>query len=145
MPVGSVIAWASQTLPDKKYGIWLECNGQQFSSTAYPELYYILGTSVIPDCRGKFLEGADVPNQIIEAGLPNIVGSYADRGFDTDGIASGAFRIGSGMMMRTEHGDSTWHAAHSAYFNAAFSSPIYGKSDTVQPSAVTVKYIIKAK
>lgn len=33
--------------------------------------------------------------------------------------------------------------AHWAYFNASTSNDIYGKSNTVQPSAVAVKMLIK--
>lgn len=55
VPVGFVLVWTSASNPtnlDK----WLECNGQGISSTAYPELYAIVGANV-PDYRGYFLRG----------------------------------------------------------------------------------------
>ena len=54
VPIGTVIAWASNTLP-KESGTWLECNGQ--SCAAYPKLVAVLGKSTVPDYRGVFLRG----------------------------------------------------------------------------------------
>ena len=53
IPVGMIIAWASDKNPDD--GTWLECNGQ--SCAAYPKLVAVLGRSTVPDYRGVFLRG----------------------------------------------------------------------------------------
>ena len=80
----------------------------------------------------------------IEPGLPNITGEVnIDRYNNPLQYASGAFRIlftsgagdagtGSGDMFRVE-------------LNASRCSAIYGASNTVQPAAYTVYYIIRLK
>jgi hypothetical protein len=55
VPVGTIIAWPVATDPDDMEN-WLECNGQAINSTAYPELFSLVG-SVVPDMRGLFLRG----------------------------------------------------------------------------------------
>ena len=61
IPVGTIIAWpvaqnpADWQNPDGSYN-WLECNGQNFSQAAYPELFALMGGRV-PDLRGLFLRG----------------------------------------------------------------------------------------
>lgn len=52
VPIGTIIAWASHTMPDD--GTWLICNGQ--STALYPELAAIVGANV-PDYQGIFLRG----------------------------------------------------------------------------------------
>ena len=44
------------------------------------KLFNILNTNVLPNYTNIFLEGSNIPNQNIEAGLPNITGAM-----DTDG------------------------------------------------------------
>ena len=53
IPIGTIIAWASQNNPAD--GTWLECNGQ--SCASYSELVAVLGKSTVPDYRGVFLRG----------------------------------------------------------------------------------------
>ncbi len=55
IPVGTVITWPSNSWPSDKDN-WLECNGQSISSTVYPELVAVVG-STVPDYRGRFLRG----------------------------------------------------------------------------------------
>lgn len=55
VPVGTIIAWPSYTNPVDAEK-WLECNGQAFSPTVYPDLAAIVGNTV-PDYRGLFLRG----------------------------------------------------------------------------------------
>ena len=50
VPIGGVIPWTSQAVPDG----WLECNGQ--STAGYPELEALVG-SAVPDLRGEFIRG----------------------------------------------------------------------------------------
>lgn len=53
-PVGAVTAYAGSSAPAG----WLECNGQSFSSSTYPQLYAVLGNSTaVPDLRGQFVRG----------------------------------------------------------------------------------------
>lgn len=61
VPVGSVIAWPSSSLPPLEGGEqkWAECDGSTLSAAAYPELFAALGTTTLPDYRGMFLRGWD--------------------------------------------------------------------------------------
>ena len=46
--------WPSSSAPTN----WLICNGQSFSSSEYPDLYSVLGTTFVPDFRGRMALGA---------------------------------------------------------------------------------------
>lgn len=52
LPPGSIIAYASNSIPDG----WLLCNGQ--STASYPALAAVIGANV-PDLRGEFIRGLD--------------------------------------------------------------------------------------
>ena len=62
IPVGTIISWpvaqnpTDWQNPDGSYN-WLECNGQNFSQAAYPELFALMGGGRVPDLRGLFLRG----------------------------------------------------------------------------------------
>ena len=137
LPIGTIIAWASAKNPTD--GTWLDCNGQ--SCAGYAELVSILGKSTVPDYRNRFLEGSVSPGTIMEAGLPNITGTFQG---SSAGYDSGAF-----SFTRSDYDDGTSYSNSPApnpifSFNASNSNSIYGKSDTVQPPAVTVRWLIKA-
>ena len=65
LPAGSVIAWASGTIPNG----WLEANGQAVSRSTYSDLFAIIGvlygsgngstTFNVPDLRGRVVVGQD--------------------------------------------------------------------------------------
>ena len=138
VPIGTVIAWASQNNPAD--GTWLDCNGQ--SCAAYPELAAVLGKNTVPDYRGRFLEGAATAGTVKEAGLPNITGNIVLRKGNYGADPSGVFTY-SDTGSRGYQGGS-YGAYGKVDFDASRSSAIYGNSDTVQPPAVTVRYLIKA-
>ena len=147
VPVGTVIAWPVNTLPVTSGEKWLECNGQ--SCSAYPALVAVLGKSTVPDYRNRFLEGHATAGTSIAAGLPNIVGELLVRNNFYSGYphapteCSGAFKMKS-KGYRSE-GNKDDNKDEQIYeFNASYSNSIYGKSTTVQPPAVTVKFLIKA-
>lgn len=52
--VGEIRMFYGNTIPTG----WLECNGSSFSSTDYPELYSLLGSTALPDYRECALRGA---------------------------------------------------------------------------------------
>lgn len=140
LPIGTIIAWASAKNPTD--GTWLDCNGQ--SCAGYAELVSILGKSTVPDYRNRFLEGSATPGTIMEAGLPNITGTFQGSSGFYHSFSNGAF-----TSTRSDYDDSAYlgngkwrHPIFS--FNASNSNPIYGKSTTVQPPAVTVRWLIKA-
>jgi len=94
---------------------------------------------------GRVIQGADenhLPGTFIEAGLPNITGTFSPRG-DTDGgssgilSADGAFAAELSGSIRTQ-GSSVITGFSKASFDASRSNQIYGNSDTVQPAAFVV-------
>ena len=155
VPIGTVIAWVSNSNPAD--GVWLDCNGQ--SCTNYPALVAVLGKSTVPDYRGRFLEGNTVAGTVKEAGLPNITGSinnekenntecieplsFADsitfNGAFYNILTTNDFNVD---ITKCELGRNT--GVRAVGFDASRSNKIYGKSNTVQPPSVTVRYLIKA-
>lgn len=145
VPIGTIIAWAS--LHDPTDGVWLECDGRTCSE--YLELCGVLGRSTVPDFRNRFLEGSVTPGTVLEAGLPEISGTFGNHGHDQDGDngrggkrTSGAFKIIQSWCRPSAGRDS--NGGNTVLFQASLSNSIYGRSSTVQPPAVTVRYLIKA-
>ena len=148
VPVGTVIIWPFTSNPvGWSEGKWLECNGQAITSSAHPELY-ALGYTAVPDFRNRTLWGNATPRTVKTAGLPNITGSFARR--DNAGVfgglvdLTGAFYGSGSTSWRTR---CTGGAYGNVYlnFNASRSSSIYGNSTTVQPPALTTRFLIRAK
>lgn len=145
VPIGTIIAWAS--IHDPTDGVWLECDGRTCSE--YLELCGVLGRSSVPDFRNRFLEGSVTPGTVLEAGLPDISGTFGNHGHDQDGDngrggkrTSGAFKIIQSWCRPSAGRDS--NGGNTVLFQASLSNSIYGRSSTVQPPAVTVRYLIKA-
>lgn len=69
IPIGTIITWPSNVPPDTYR--WLECNGQSFDTTEYPDLYKVFPNGRVPDLREKFLEGHNVAGTNISPGLPS--------------------------------------------------------------------------
>ena len=153
LPPGVIMPFAGPV--EKVPSGWLPCAGQTVSSTMYPELYANIGTTwgydtnitengvtyfKLPDFSNRTLWGAGthLVGGYIEAGLPNITGraGYAIYGSCVDG----AFFSSDGRGIYSGGGGSPDYVAN---LNASRSSPIYGNSDTVQPPAGVVNFIIK--
>lgn len=132
LPIGSIIAWSSTVIPDG----WIAMIGQDI--TAYTELSNTIGKTKLPDTRNRALWGNATPLNTIEAGLPNINGEFisthdgATGAFKSTKISNSDIRGASGSYSRFTHN-----------LDASRSNAIYGKSNTVQPPAVTVVWIIK--
>lgn len=139
VPIGTIIAWISKKNPAD--GTWLDCNGQ--SCSKYPELVSLLGQNTVPDFRNRFLEGGTTPGNIIAAGLPNITGVFGYINDDAGVTYNGAFSFSRTGSMAHENAGNSGHQ-WKVSFDASKSSSIYGKSTTVQPPAVIVRYLIKA-
>ncbi len=144
-PTGSIIAFAGNTLPDG----YLVCDGSQVSRTTYKNLFGAIGTTYgagdgfstfnLPDLTDKFIQGSDTAGTVKSAGLPNITGDATV----TDGasMVNGVFYVdGTSARMFS----NTWNCSRNVVrFNASRCSSIYGNSTTVQPPALTMRYIIK--
>lgn len=153
VPAGTIIAWPGDSAPSE-LGTWLLCDGRTFTPSVFPRLYIALKSNVIPNLNGRFLEGTTgSPGDYKEAGLPNIKGFAA--GFPWDAENHGVWTDSSKSTKLSPSGPfygSGWarsgrkdgREGQSTYFDASRSSAVYGKSDTVQPLAFTVRYYIKA-
>ena len=158
-PTGTIIAFAGNTLP-KGY---LLCDGSKVSRTTYKKLFDVIGTTYgtgdgnttfnLPNLTNKFIQGSNAVGTVKSAGLPNITsrittGTYegstlALSSISSNGIQNGALKF-SDFTAWTESGWSEKAIfAKVLDFNASWSNSIYGKSNTVQPPALTMRYIIK--
>lgn len=143
VPVGTVLVWTKEAIPEG----WLECDGQKINSNLYPELAELMPST--PNYKGRFLQGIDTNTKVgdkFEAGLPNITGHWSNgRGnWQARGYSGAIYQGGSvhtSQAGRYWGSDYTWDFL----FNASRVNSVYGKSNTVQPPAVVVKYIIKAE
>jgi hypothetical protein len=138
---------------------YLLCDGSAVSRTMYPDLFAAIGTTYgsgdgsttfnVPDYNTsqRFAQGSTVAGTEKEAGLPNIKGTIEKIGTGISGGSTGD-KIGTGAFsaIKTDKVDATGSANFraSCTFDASRSNPIYGNSNTVQPSALTCRYIIKA-
>ena len=155
-PVGVVQAFAGSTTPDG----WLLCDGSAVSRTDYADLYAVIGdtygagdgstTFNLPDLADKFIEGSSTEGTEKTAGLPNITGSLNIRKLSDGTIvvanADDAFAIntsGGISIERINIGTGAALAPAEIVFDASSSNAIYGNSTTVQPPALTMRYIIK--
>ena len=121
----------------------------------YPELRNVIGANV-PDLRGRVLQEQDTAHAVgqqIEAGLPNITGSYESgsvfgwgRGIGgsvTGRSAGSLYMEGRSSEGGTYVSDATRNGM-TLCFDASRSNPVYGNSSTVQASAYAVRFLIRA-
>ena len=127
----------------------------------YPELRAAIGANV-PDLRGRVLQEQDTTHVVgttIDAGLPNIKGEI-NRGND-DGVATplacqgsnstfrncvgtGPFRIGKSRTSSVWYRQPGSVGIEGFSFDASLANAVYGNSDTVQPPAYMVRFLIRA-
>ena len=156
-PTGTIIAFAGNTLP-KGY---LLCDGSKVSRTTYKKLFDVIGTTygagdgkttfTLPNLIDRFLEGSSAAGKYVSAGLPNIIGTtkvaYGENNKTTNvgALQTDIYTIGSANGRQDGGSGSDGEPIQSAIltFNASKSNTIYGRSSTVQPPALTMRYIIK--
>ena len=149
IPTGAVFPFAGIAAPEG----FLLCNGQEVSRFTYAKLYEVIGdtygagdgatTFDLPNLIERFIEGTESSvGQTLNAGLPNIKGGLGSMLTDTGGNFSGAFFNNGKPRTRGWQGND-YDEIRNIGFDASRSNNIYGKSDTVQPPAVKMLYIIK--
>ena len=124
--------------------MWLE--GQVVSKTTYPELFAIYGyaydtsfngdTFRLPNFTNCTIWGGTTAGKI-EAGLPNITGSFHGASQSASAATGAFYKLGSGTKV---HNDGEKDNIYG--FNAnlgATTRGIYGNSNTVQPPAIKVR------
>lgn len=158
-PIGTVLPFSGNTIPSG----YLPCNGSAISRTTYANLFAVIGitygsgdgstTFNLPNLTDKFIQGSDTAGTVKSAGLPNITSritagkmngySLAISSMISNGTQTGALKFSN----FTAWAESGWSEkalyAEVLDFNASWSNSIYGKSTTVQPPALTMRYIIK--
>ena len=153
VPIGTV-AWFAMPVPPAGY---LECDGAAVGRETCPELFAAIGTTFgagdgettfnLPNLIGRFAEGSATPGTVKEAGLPNLVGysdtvGFSDTRFEPTGCFYPAEEWNAGTFNIVEKTGTA--GANVVKFDASHGNPTYGKSDTVQPPALTLLPCIKA-
>lgn len=144
--IGNPIPTLSNILGENE--IWLE--GAEVSRETYSNLFAIYGTTYgegdgettfnLPDFRNRTLWGAS-DFGYIEAGLPNITGSFQKDQIQVQNAYEAIGCIASITELETYplfHGTSG-NPICRVNIDASHSSPIYGNSSTVQPSSTKVR------
>ena len=149
-PLGTVLSFAGQIAP---HG-YLLCDGASYKVADYPHLYAVIGNTYggdstnfnVPNLVDKFIQGSTASGTEKEAGLPNIEGKFGQfRLANTSASVDGAFRFDQGAERSIASASTTGTQVDDTFsFDASRSNAIYGNSDTVQPPALTMVYIIKA-
>ncbi|EEO26978.1 phage tail protein [Oxalobacter paraformigenes] len=152
VPIGTVEYFAMATPPAG----YLKADGAAVGRATYPDLFAAIGTTFgagdgettfnLPDMIGQFAEGSATPGAVKEAGLPNIIGSISNvaSGGANASSASGALSIAARSNNNMTPGSSAYGHTFALAINASDFNPIYGKSNTVQPPALTLLPCIKA-
>lgn len=147
---------------------WLICDDREYDILKYPRLAPIMlklpfnagvtdGRFRVPDLRGRFIQGASENlGEVIEAGLPNITGTFAGfRPLNANPEVTGAFNLRDDYRVtaadftqgmyngRIALDASSGETKTDGALKTDEDYKVYGKSDTVQPPAFTVNYIIK--
>lgn len=155
---GMIFAFAGSTVPSG----FLLCDGSKVSRTTYKKLFDVIGTTygagdgkttfTLPNLIDRFLEGSSAAGEYKEAGLPNITvffASYNDirnlMGIYNhfSGVFSGDNALKDYKVPDRLPSLTSYSYSNRITLDASSSSSIYGNSTTVQPPAVTMRYIIK--
>lgn len=145
VPTGTILPFAGNTVPEG----FLACNGAGLSTATYSGLYAVIGniyggdstTFNLPNAESdKFLQGNSTPGTVKAPGLPNITGSFTPWAYRVN--PSGAFYT-DGATNVEDYAVEGRSAGQSISIDASRSNTLYGAAETVQPPAVTVRFIIK--
>ena len=151
IPVGTILAYSANGIIPSGY---LLCDGNAVSRAIYPDLFNLLGetygagdgntTFNLPDFNQaeRFAQGGTVAGTVKAAGLPNITGEVGPIDDLSNHKITKAFYKGPNYNYdaNSDNNGDGWILG----FDASRCSSVYGNSDTVQPPALTLRYIIKA-
>lgn len=155
-PVGSIEYFAMNEAPAG----YLKADGIAVGRNTYPDLFAVIGTNFgegdgektfnLPDLIGRFPEGDTISGIVKEAGLPNIVATF---GMDGNTVNDyGVLWNFTGAMSESAPEGNVFGkytienvgSSRRVTFSAESSNAIYGNSETVQPSSLTLLPCIKA-
>ena len=147
VPIGTVIAWPSNTMPTDG-GTWLLCNGQ--SCLAYPELVKVLGKINVPNYQGIFLRGYGSQTSSHYGTVTHSSASLGDLQGDAIRNITGTFggnmrpTTGSGVFYLVSNGpqgNKTSNDGAIFGFNASRVVPV---ADENRPANRSVNWLIRA-
>ena len=152
-PIGSIIPYLGGEVP---YG-WLLANGASVLRSQYNKLFALIGTKFgavdeahfnLPNLHHRFIEGTTSLSEVgsyVEAGLPNNNGSFSYLYTTNAGWTGGFKNLNGGTDIGWTAGGSVAPIYNMTLgFNASWSNPIYGASNTNQPAAIRVLSLVKA-
>ena len=157
LPTGSVIPFAANSNPNG----YLICNGAAVNRTTYADLFAVIGTIYgsgdgsttfnVPNLTDKFIQGSGTVGSVKNAGLPNITGNISPNVYgDSTWLNMSPSYTGALKPRNTNTNtakltnyETISNSNGGISFDASRSNPIYGKSSTVQPPALTMRYYIK--
>ena len=134
--VGDIVYKPLSKLTEHEY--LLPLDGQTIDGTVYKRLVDYLGTTTLPNLNGRYLRADTTPGTMVEAGLPNITGTFDGNVDDGDVEKTGAFYKTSSSFS----GSNGHEGGGIIGFDASRSFAIYGNSDTVTPLTYTVRAYI---
>lgn len=149
IPTGAVFPFAGITAPEG----FLLCNGQEVSRFTYAKLYEVIGdtygagdgatTFGLPNLIDRFIEGSESSvGQTLAPGLPNITAGFTAYTYQ-NGSPTGKMKSTISNTNQSQSGGGGDRTFVTFSLDASRDSGIYGKSNTVQPPAVKMLYIIK--
>ena len=153
IPTGMLLPFAGTVVPEG----FLLCNGANVSRTDYANLFAAIGTKwgegdgsttfTLPNFNDRFIEGTtdtEKVGQYLEAGAPNITGTFAELyglgSAISTGALSGAFAKGSITTWLNSGFENNNKAID---FMANLSDSTFGASETIQPQSGYSLIIIK--
>ena len=149
LPAGAVFAFAANSAPSG----CLLCNGAAVSRTTYAALFSAIGTTYgkgdgsttfnLPNLTDKFIQGSGTAGTVKSAGLPEIYGDIATPTLNNISNAFAAWSGDNNVASKTKNAGWGEYENKMVSFSAKRSNSIYGKSTTVQPPAMTMRYYIK--
>lgn len=148
--IGDIIAFAGNSTPDG----FLLCDGSAVSRSLYSDLFAAIGTTYgggdgsstfnLPSVIDKVLQGGSTAGTVKSAGLPNITGSAPSRIRAGDRTSmTGALHSFESTGAKLIYNGGAETVGMDFDFDASRSSAIYGNSTTVQPPALTTRFVIR--
>jgi Phage Tail Collar Domain len=108
LPVGTILIWGSDQIPDLYKGHWMLCDGSEMPMAGNEELFNVIGNRWgntpngfrLPDLSSRFLRGADFRKDELPAN-PRLVGSTEGAAMPPHTHAKGTLRVAGGVIPST--------------------------------------------
>lgn len=165
IPTGTILSFMGNNIPNG----YVICNGDEYEISNYTNLAnyikqefgsydYFGGDGVtsfkVPDLRGEYLRGSGTGSNGSSGenvgvhqsqGLPNITGTFSEVSHISRTSADGAFSVSTSYEYNGTNGGSDFgnRGPSTFTFNASNSNNIYGNSNDIRPSNISVHFIIK--